>query len=142
MQNDRDVIYKLLNEHGDLYLAYTKLILSLSTGAIGLLTTFRNNWVSDGDSYIVIAQLALTLFLISFFSGLVLQHQHMVRPNQLANKVLDQVAEAVKSGKTSAIDLPHTPSRIEQISYKCQIYTFYPAVLMVVLYVVTNINNP
>jgi len=93
---------KLLDAHHDLYLKFTTLILSLSTGAIGLLTTFRTNWVGSLDTYLFLANLALGLLLVSFISGLIVQHRNMLRPllhTRRVDEMIKKLENKAKKGK-------------------------------------------
>jgi len=88
MKDATALVKELLDEHSDLYRSYSKLILSLSTGAIGLLTAFRKNWLTgDEDQWLFLALISMGLLLLAFISGLVLQHQIMLRPLSLVKDV-------------------------------------------------------
>ena len=141
MQNDWELKKKLLDEHHDLYRKFTTLILSLSTGAIGLLTTFRTNWVGSSDTCLQLANLALCLLLASFISGLIVQHQNMLRPLLHTRRVDEMVAQAVEKGQEGNLEIRLEPNIKERIAYKIQIWSFYIAVISVVSYVLINMNS-
>ena len=140
MQSEWELKKRLLDEHSDLYRKFTTLILSLSTGAIGLLTTFRSNWIADSDSYTIIAKIALALLLASFIAGIVVQHRIMLRPRALVNRVERLTNEAADKGSSEPIELRKEPDFKERIAYRIQTGSFYFAVLCVVAYVLINIR--
>jgi len=132
---------KLLDEHHDLYRKFTTLILSLSTGAIGLLTTFRTNWIDSSDDCVTLANLALGLLLVSFISGLIVQHRNMLRPLLHTQRVDEKVSKATEKGDEGQLEIRREPDIKERIAYKVQIWSFYIAVVSVVSYVLININS-
>lgn len=141
MQTPSELKKKLLDEHHDLYRKFTTLILSLSTGAIGLLTTFRTNWIGSTDNCVALAKLALGLLLVSFISGLFVQHRNMLRPLLHTYRVDDIVSEAAGDGDGGQIEMRREPDIRERIAYKVQMWSFYIAVVSVVSYVLININS-
>jgi len=132
---------KLLDEHHDLYHKFTTLILSLSTGAIGLLTTFRTNWIGRSDNCVTLAKLALGLLLVSFISGLIVQHRNMLRPLLHAHRVDEKVNNATEDEEDGQLEIRREPDMKERFAYKVQIWSFYIAVVSVVSYVLININS-
>lgn len=141
MQTPWELKKKLLDEHHDLYRKFTTLILSLSTGAIGILTTFRANWIGSTDNYVNLAKAAIGLLLVSFVCGLVVQHRNMLRPLLHTHRVEKMTAKAIEGGEEGQIEIRREPDIKERIAYKVQIWSFYIAVIMVVAYALININS-
>lgn len=141
IQSTWDLKKKLMDEHGELYRKFTTLILSLTAGAIGLLTTFRKDWVGDTDTYIYFANTALTLLLLSFISGLIVQHRIMVRPLHLTHQLEKLPLENDEDWDGEPIEFRRTPDMIERIAYNIQYLIFYAAVFFTVAYALLNINQ-
>lgn len=139
MKTFDETLNLFLADHQEQYRQFSKLILSLSTGSIGVLTAFKNNWVGAEDVWLWSAQTALILLLVSFFTGLAMQHILMVRPSTEANQLLAFRAKIESS--EDAISFSRKPSVIERIVFNFQLISFYAAISLVVLYVVRNSGN-
>ena len=61
MKTFDETLNLFLADHQEQYRQFSKLILSLSTGSIGVLTAFKNNWVGAEDVWLWSAQTALIL---------------------------------------------------------------------------------
>ena len=141
MQTDWDLKKKLLDEHGDLYRKFTTLILSFSTGAIGLLIAFRSSWIKTTDTYVVLAKVGLALLLVSFIAGIIVQHSNMLRPLAITRRVDRLAKEAEEKESSDPVEVRREPDVKERIAYKIQIWSFYVAVVIVVIYVLINVNS-
>lgn len=126
IQTFEDLEKKLLDQHHEQYLAFTRLVLTLSTGSFSLLASLSGNFLSSSQ-YIGVAKTALPLLFVSMLSGVLVQHRVMTAPINDLNRAKALVDKAASEGKTDPIKLWRKPTNVEQIFYKIQLVSFLSA---------------
>lgn len=126
IQTFEDLEKKLLDQHHEQYLAFTRLILTLSTGSFSLLASLSGNFLSSSQ-YIGVAKTALPLLFVSMLSGVLVQHRIMTAPINDLNRAKSLVDKAALEGKVEPIKLWRKPTKVEQIFYKIQLVSFLSA---------------
>lgn len=126
IQTFEDLEKKLLDQHHEQYLAFTRLVLTLSTGSFSLLASLSGNFLSSSQ-YIGVAKTALPLLFVSMLSGVLVQHRIMTAPINDLNRAKSLVDKAALEGKVEPIKLWRKPTKVEQIFYKIQLVSFLSA---------------
>lgn len=126
MQTFDDLEHKLLNQHGDEYKAFTRLLLTISIACITILASVQ----SDGGWLYVTASL---LLFLSVFFGVLVQHRIMMNPIYHLEDAAKQVREAEESGSDEPIKIRRTPTEVEQVFYRLQASSFVAAFLFLAL---------
>jgi hypothetical protein len=132
MQTFDELEHKLLNQHGDEYKSFTRLLLTLS---VACLTVLASNNFKPGSSLVLL--LALSLQFISVLFGVFVQHRIMMNPIyhlQLAQKSQAQVVK--NQDETAAIKILRKPTNFEQIFYRLQCASFILAFFFLALYAI------
>ncbi|MDD2850687.1 MAG: hypothetical protein PHY09_02165 [Desulfuromonadaceae bacterium] len=115
---------KLLDQHHEQYLAFTRLILTLSTGSFSLLASLSGNFLSSSQ-YIELAKVALPLLFVSILSGVFVQHRVTMRPLDTLNSAAEVNRLAIQQKETSSpIRLSQRPTFAERIFYRIQLFSF------------------
>lgn len=126
MQTFDDLEHKLLNQHGDEYKAFTRLLLTISIACITILASVQ----SDGGW--LYATASLLLFLSVLF-GVLVQHRIMMNPIYHLEDAAEQVRVAEESGSDEPIKIRRRPTKIEQVFYRLQASSFVAAFLFLAL---------
>jgi len=137
MQTFEELEKKLLNDHGNEYKTFTRLILSLSIGTLAFLISFQKNIVDESALYGYLSLISLSGFFISSFFGVLVQHRLMMRPL----KDLEQAKKRLSSQEGES-DLPiriyRKPELTERIFYKLQIILFLLSFLPLIFFLYFN----
>jgi hypothetical protein len=126
--------HKLLNQHHDHYVSFTRLVLSLAVGSFSLLAAFRQSLLSS-ERFEDLAWTAFPLLLVSILAGLLVQHRIMMNPifhlrhaKALADASTDEVA----------IEVRRKPSGLEMWFYRIQVLAFLFAFIVLSVYLVAS----
>ncbi|WP_143089517.1 hypothetical protein [Marinospirillum celere] len=84
MQTFDDLEHKLLNQHGDEYKAFTRLLLTISIACITILASVK----SDGGWLYIAASI---LLFLSVLFGVLVQHRIMMNPMYHLEDAAEQV---------------------------------------------------
>ena len=128
-----DLEKKLLDQHHEQYLAFTRLILTLSTGSFSLLASLSGNFLSSAQ-YTGVAKTALPLLFVSMLAGIFVQHRIMMRPLADLNKAQFLAHKAESERSTDPIKLRRQPSTYELLFYKIQMVSFLGAFIFLGTY--------
>lgn len=126
MQTFDDLEHKLLNQHGDEYKAFTRLLLTISIACITILASVQ----SDGGWLYVTASL---LLFLSVLFGVLVQHRIMMNPIYHLEDAAEQMREAEESGSGEPIKIRRRPTKIERVFYRLQAFSFVAAFLFLAL---------
>lgn len=126
LQTFEELEKKLLDQHHEQYLAFTRLILTLSTGSFSLLASLSGNFLSSSQ-YVGLAKTALPLLFVSMLSGVFVQHRIMTAPINDLNRAKSLVDKAALEGRVEPIKLWRKPSKVERIFYRIQLVSFLSA---------------
>jgi len=137
MQTFEELEKKLLNEHHDLYVSFTRLLLTLSTGSLTLLVAFRGSTpLQTNDTSNITLILTWSLFIISIITGVLVQYRLMMRP-------LDDINNARISNENAKDNQPiklfRKPKKRDWVAFSIQVYTFIFAVTGMALYTMVKI---
>lgn len=128
MQTFSELEHKLLNQHHDHYVAFSRLLLSLATGAFALLAAFRTDVVLD-SAYRNLALTAFPCLLVSVLAGILVQHRIMMNPIWH----LDHARDLMKRAEADEpVEIRRRPSRLEMFAYRVQALAFIGSFLALV----------
>ena len=122
MQTFDDLEHKLLNQHGDEYKAFTRLLLTISIACITVLASVKTD---AGWLYVT----ASVLLFLSVLFGVLVQHRIMMNPIYHLEDAAEQVRKARESGSEDDIKIRRRPTKIEQVFYRLQASSFVAAFL-------------
>jgi hypothetical protein len=125
--------HKLLNQHHDHYVAFTRLVLSLAAGSFSLLAVLGRNLL-QGAGETELAKAAFPLLLLSILAGLFVQHRIMLGPQIHLADARAQLAEKERRGDNSPIELRRRPSLLERFFYRVQMVSFFAAFAVLALF--------
>lgn len=126
MQTFDDLEHKLLNQHGDEYKAFTRLLLTISIACITILASVKTD---TGWLYVA----ASVLLFLSVLFGVLVQHRIMMNPIYHLEDAAEQVRKAEESGSDDAVKIWRRPTKIEQVFYRLQASSFVAAFLLLAL---------
>lgn len=126
MLNFDELEHKLLNEHGDEYKAFTRLLLTISIACITILVSVKSN----GGWLYVIASL---LLFLSVLFGVIVQHRIMMNPIYHLEYAAEQVRKEKELGSDAPIKIRRRPTKVEQVFYRLQVFSFVVAFLFLAL---------
>lgn len=126
MQTFDDLEHKLLNQHGDEYKAFTRLLLTISIACITILASVK----SDGGWLYLTASM---LLFLSVLFGVLVQHRIMMNPMYHLEDAAEQVRKAEELGSDAPIKIRRRPTKIERVFYRLQASSFVAAFLFLAL---------
>ena len=117
MKTKYELEYQLLNQHGEEYKAFTRLLLTLSVACMTILASVKD---LEGIFHTV----AFSLLFLSVLAGLLVQHRIMMNPLYQQHELTKKWEEAVANDDGSPIMLRRAPSKIERLFYRIQAVAF------------------
>lgn len=142
MSDPDDFRKRTLDHHFEQYLAFTRLILSLSTGSFSLMAALSGNLLSSAQ-YVLLAKVSLPLLLVSMLSGVLVQYRVVYRPLRDLEKFDKLRQEALSKGETKTpILFRKLPSFVEQVAFRIQIGSFVLAFVLLSAYAVLWVQSP
>lgn len=105
MQTFDELEHKLLNQHGDEYKAFTRLLLTISVACITILASVKS------DSGWLYLTASLLLFLSVLF-GVLVQHRIMMNPIYHLEDAAKLVRESEESGSDEPVKIRRRPTKI------------------------------
>lgn len=142
MSDPDDFKKRTLDHHFEQYLAFTRLILSLSTGSFSLIAALSGNLLSSAQ-YVLLAKVSLPLLLVSMLSGVLVQYRVVYRPLHDLEKFDKLQQEALSKGETETpILFRKLPSFVEQVAFRIQIGSFVLAFVLLSAYAVLWAQSP
>lgn len=126
MQTFDELEHKLLNQHGDEYKAFTRLLLTISVACITILASVKS------DSGWIYLSASLLLFLSVLF-GVLVQHRIMMNPIYHLEDAAKLVRESEESGSDEPVKIRRRPTKIERVFYRLQATSFVAAFLLLAL---------
>ena len=133
MKTFSEIEKQYLDEHHESYVAFTRLLVMLSVAFITLLAAS----VNVSDSPLFKASIACQLFSLLF--GLVVQHQIMTGPIhhlRQAQSAQDLARPKDNHGGSEAVSTRRPPSKLNQLSYKLQLWSFALSFLLMSWYLI------
>jgi len=141
MQTFDDLEKKWLDAHHEEYKYFTRLLLTLSIGAMTFLIAFQQQYAAKDKEWRWMALAALSGLLISSAAGLLIQHRLMHNYLERLEKARTLQAAALKSVDGSPIKISQKPTQLEQWYYRIQVTTFFAAYLFLTLYAFRNLQR-
>ena len=124
---------KLLDQHNEQYVAFTRLILTLATGSFSLLAALSGNFLSSAQ-YVGLAKAALPLLLVSMLAGVLVQHRLMLRPLHDLTEAEKINEKATAEEKLDPVLLRRRPSLLERMFFRAQLWSFLVAFFFLAAY--------
>ena len=134
MQTASELKYKLLNQHGDEYRSFTRLILSLSVACITIIASSGS--VPLGTEHAFYSA-AFSLLSLSILFGVIVQHRIMMNPLWQVHQVEKLHHLSGQNQEAAPIELRRAPSKIERICFRLQTVLFVGSFLCLALHFIT-----
>ena len=125
---------QLLNEHHERYVAFTRLLVTLSIAFITLLASSSAS-ANMPASWLFRGAVACQLFSLVF--GLIVQHQIMIEPIHHLEDAERKLPSSREDWDGKAIELRRPPRSTHQYAYKLQMAFFVLSFLLVSGYLVS-----
>jgi len=121
--------HKLLNQHHEHYVSFTRLVLTLATASFSLLAAFRESLLSSvGYSTFVTA--AFPALLVSILAGVFVQHRIMMNPLWHLDEAHRLSADQEVKGTNEPVELRRAPTSAEGFFYRLQLFSFVLAFIL------------
>lgn len=133
-QTHLELEHKLLNQHHDHYVSFSRLLLSLSTGSFTLLAAFQDSLI-DASAKTTASKLVFPLLLASILFGVLVQHRIVMNPLRHLRFADTQLKQAAEKGPEEVVILRRRPSRSERVFFWCQEATFAASFVVIAFYV-------
>jgi len=124
-----DLRHKLLNQHHEHYVSFTRLILTLATASFSLLAAFRDTLLS-GAGYSGFITAAFPALLVSILAGVFVQHRIMMNPLWHLDEAHRLSNEQEKQGASDPVELRRKPTAAESVFYRVQLFSFVLAFVL------------
>ena len=123
-----------LDEHHEQYVAFTRLLVTISVAFLTLLATVI---ASEKMPSSWLFRLSVSSQLISLVFGLIVQHQIMMSTINHLLEVEKAAEEAEAKGEGEPVEMRRKPSTIQQIAYRWQLAFFVLSFVLVAGYLVS-----
>jgi len=136
-QTHFDLERKLLNQHHDHYVSFSRLLLSLSTGSFTLLAAFQDS-IIEAAAKPIVAKVVFPLLLASMLFGVLVQHRVVMNPLRHLRDADALMQKAKDSGADEPVILRRRPSVWERVFFWLQEATFSASFIVIAYFVFKN----